>query len=283
VSTQVPHLDKGEMTAAERGNLQLTEDIVVLMAKSLRAFAKNYPPKLREALANPNAETQVDISFGNEKSFSATLNGDHTIKKTQTNKMTEEQAQYLQEALSKEKGETLDTSKVRDMRVLVNGKSLFEVRDGKVIQNELPPDFCQAIALMIKPKPLEVSLTTNSSKPSQPQQQVPAAQNKELNGTSSSQQQLNHDLITEAKKALNRLVPDQPVGNRQWKHDKYTLTEKDGAIAVYVAETNSTIRQSGEAITGTARQKDVNALSKVNAEIARQLNQSASKGMEQEL
>lgn len=283
MSTQVPQLDKGEMAAAERANLQLSEQIIVLMAKTLREYAEHYPPKLRKTLSDPNAETKVDISVGTEKLLSATLGADNKVKKTQINIITDFQAQELQKALSKQKGETLDTSGMRNMRVLVNGVPLFEVKDGKVTQNALPPDFQKAIAAMVKPKPLEVSLSTNSLKqPSQPQQETSAKTNlipnvtqKESNVPNPQQEQLNRDLITEAKKSLDRLVPDQPVGDRQWKHDKYTLTEKDGVSSVYVAETNSTIRQEGDVITGNARLKDVNALSKVNAVIDQQLGKSA--------
>lgn len=292
MSTQAPQLDKGEMSAAERANLQLSEQIIVLMAKALREYAKNYPPKLRKTLSDPNAETKVDISVGNEKLLSATLGADNKVKKTQINTITEFQAQELQKALSKQKGETLDTPGMRDVRVLVNGQPLFEVKDGKVTQNDLPPDFQKAIAAMVKPKPMEVSLSTNSPKqPSQAQQKAPAGTNSipnvtsnELNVTPNSQQeQLNRDLITEAKKSLDRLVPDQPVGDRQWKHDKYTLTQKNGVTSVYVAETNATIRLEGDVITGNARQKDVNALSKVNAVIDQQLGKSAVKQTEVEL
>lgn len=294
MSTQAPQLDKGEMAAAERANLQLSEQIIVLMAKMLREYAKNYPPKLRKTLSDPNAETKVDISVGNEKLLSATLGANNKLKETQINTITDSQAQELQKALSKHKGETLDLSGMRDMRVLVNGVALFEAKSGQVMKNDLPPEFQKAIAAMVQPKPMEVSLSTNSSsskQPSQAQQETSAGINSipnvtpnELNVTPNSQQeQLNRDLITEAKKSLDRLVPDQPVGDRQWKHDKYTLTQKDGVTSVYVAETNATIRLEGDVITGNARQKDVNALSKVNAVIDQQLGKSAVKQTEVEL
>lgn len=291
MSTQAPQLDKGEMAAAERANLQLSEQIIVLMAKMLREYAKNYPPKLRKTLSDPNAETKVDISVGNEKLLSATLGANNKLKETQINTMTDVQAQELQKALSKHKGETLDISGMRDMRVLINGVPLFEAKSGKVMKNDLPPEFQKAIAAMVKPKPMEVSLSTNSPKQlSQAQQETSAGANsipnvtqKESNTPNSQQEQLNRDLITEAKKSLDRLVPDQPVGDRQWKHDKYTLAQKDGVTSVYVAETNATIRLEGDVITGNARQKDVNALSKVNAVIDQQLGKSAVKQTEVEL
>lgn len=285
MSTQAPQLDKGEMAAAERANLQLSEQIIVLMAKMLREYAKNYPPKLRKTLSDPNAETKVDISVGNEKLLSATLGADNKLKETQINTITESQAQELQKALSKHKGETLDISGMRDMRVLVNGVPLFEAKSGKVTLNDLPPEFQKGIAAMVKPKAMEVSLSTNSPKQSsQVKQETSAGANSIPNVTSNSQQEkLNRDLITEAKKSLDRLVPDQPVGDRQWKHDKYTLTQKDGVTSVYVAETNATIRLEGDVITGNARQKDVNALSKVNAVIDQQLGKSAVKQTEAEL
>lgn len=291
MSTQAPQLDKGEMAAAERANLQLSEQIIVLMAKALREYARHYPPKLQKTLLNPNAETKVDISVGSEKLLSATLGADHKIKETRTNTITDSVAQELQKALSKQKGETLDTSGIRDMRVLVNGQPLFEVKDGKVTQNDLPPDFQKALAAMVKPKPVEVSLSTNSPKQQYKEQQetsaktnpTPNVTQKESNTPNPQQEQLNHDLIAEAKKTLDRLVPNQPVGDRQWKHDKYTLTQKDGVTSVYVAETNATIRSKGDVITGNARLKDVNALSKVNAVIDQQLGKSAVKQTEVEL
>jgi hypothetical protein len=291
VSTQAPQLDKGEMAAAERANLQLSEQIIVLMAKTLREYAKNYPPKLRKTLSDPNAETKVDISVGNEKLLSATLGTNNKLKETQINTITDSQAQELQKALSKHKGETLDVSGMRDMRVLVNGVALFEAKSGKVTQNNLPPEFQKAIAAMVKPKPMEVSLSTNSPKQQYKEQQetsaktnpTPNVTQKESNTPNPQQEQLNRELIAEAKKTLDRLVPNQPVGDRQWKHDKYTLTQKDGVTSVYVAETNATIRQQGDVITGNARQKDVNALSKVNAVIDQQLGKSAVKQTEVEL
>ncbi|MBW4638856.1 MAG: hypothetical protein KME05_11580 [Gloeocapsa sp. UFS-A4-WI-NPMV-4B04] len=291
MSTQAPQLDKGEMAAAERANLQLSEQIIVLMAKTLREYAKNYPPKLRKTLSDPNAETKVDISVGNEKLLSATLGTNNKLKETQINTITDSQAQELQKALSKHKGETLDVSGMRDMRVLVNGVALFEAKSGKVTQNNLPPEFQKAIAAMVKPKPMEVSLSTNSPKQQYKEQQetsaktnpTPNVTQKESNTPNPQQEQLNRELIAEAKKTLDRLVPNQPVGDRQWKHDKYTLTQKDGVTSVYVAETNATIRQQGDVITGNARQKDVNALSKVNAVIDQQLGKSAVKQTEVEL
>ena len=170
MSTQAPQLDKGEMAAAERANLQLSEQIIVLMAKTLREYAKHYPQKIRKTLSDPNAETKVDISVGNEKLLSATLGANNKLKETQINTITDSQAQELQKALSKHKGETLDLSGMRDMRVLVNGVALFEAKSGKVTKNDLPPEFQKVIAAMVKPKPMEVSLSTNS--PKQPSQRV---------------------------------------------------------------------------------------------------------------
>lgn len=290
MSTQIPNLDKGEMAAAERANVQITEQIIVMMAKFLRENAQKYPLNLRKQLSEPNAETKVDISFGTEKLFSATLGADNTLKKTQTNKITDSQAQCLQEALSKQKGETLDTQTIQNMRVLVNGQSLFEVKNGKVIQNDLPANFRKAINAMIKPKLLEVSLEATTLKPSGLKQQASANTNSIPNvipnepnkAPISQQEQLNRDLITEAKKLLTRLFPTQPAGDRQWKHEKYTLTQKDGVFSVYSAETNSTIRQEGDLITGNATQKDVNALNRVNAVIDQKMGKSAATGIEVE-
>ncbi len=353
MSTQAPQLDKGEMAAAERANLHLSEQIMVLMAKALRNYANHYPPKVQKTLSDPKAETKVDISMGDEKLLSATLGTDNKIKETRTNTITDSQAQELQKALSLQKGELLDTGKIRDMRVLVNGVPLFEAKDGKVIQNNLPPDFQKAIAQMIKPEPLEISVSTNPPKQATQEQQVPATTNptpdiaqnqsssptatkptpdiaqkgsdsptgtkptsdiaqkesnsptgtkptpnvaqKESNSSTGTnpildvaqnqsipptagQEQLNRNLIAEAKKSLDRLVPaDQSAGNRQWKHEKYTLTQKDGVTSVYVAETNTTIRTNGNVITGNARQKDVEALRTVNATIDQQLGKPAVK------
>ena len=326
MSTQAPQLDKGEMAAAERANLHLSEQIMVMMAKALRNYANNYPPKVQKTLSDPKAETKVDISMGDEKLLSATLGADNSVKATQTNTITNEQAQELQKALSLQKGELLEGGKIRDMRVLVNGVPLFEAKDGKVIQNNLPPDFQKAIAQMIKPEPLEISVSTNPAKQATQEQQVPAttnptpgiAQNQsssptattkpipdvaqkgsdsptatkpipdiastEFNPPTAGQEQLNRALIAEAKKSLDRLVPaDQSAGNRQWKHEKYTLTQKDGVTSVYVAETKATIRTDGNVITGNARQKDVEALRTVNATIDQQLGKPVVKQMGAEL
>jgi len=319
MSTQAPQLDKGEMAAAERANLHLSEQIMVLMAKALRNYANNYPPKVQKTLSDPKAETKVDISMGDEKLLSATLGADNKIKETRTNTITDEQAQELQKALSLQKGELLEGGKMRDIRVLVNGVPLFEAKDGKVIQNNLPPEFQKAIAAMAQPKPLEISLSTNPPKQATQEQQAPTGTNptpnvaqkesnsptatkptpdvaqkesntpaatkptpdvaqKESNTPTAGQEQLNRALIAEAKKSLDRLVPaDQSAGNRQWKHEKYTLTQKDGVTSVYVAETKATIRTDGNVITGNARLKDVEALKTVNATIDQQLGKPAVK------
>ncbi len=348
MSTQAPQLDKAEMAAAERANLHLSEQIMVLMVKALREYARHYPPKLQKTLSDPKAETKVDISVGNEKLLSTTLGADNKVKETQTNTLTDSQAQKLQTALSLQQGEMLDASGIRDMRVLVNGVSLFEAKDGKVVQNDLPPDFQKAIAQMIKPKPMEVSLSINPPKQVTPEQQsfpagtkpipdvapleagspalgqeqvnratkstnppnqttqqqqeantgtkpkpdvapqqsnVPTATNpiqvlaqEESNPPTAGQDWLNRALITEAKKSLDRMVPaDENTNNRQWKHEKYTLEQKDGITSVYVAETKATIRQQGNEITGNARLKDVEALSKVNALIDQELGKPAVK------
>ena len=302
MSTQAPQLDKGEMAAAERANLHLSEQIMVMMAKALRNYANNYPPKVQKTLSDPKAETKVDISMGDEKLLSATLGADNKIKETRTNTITDSQAQELQKALSLQKGELLDTGKIRDMRVLVNGVPLFEAKDGKVIQNNLPPEFQKAIAAMAQPKPLEISVSTNPPKQATQEQQAPTGTKptpdvaqkesnspaatkptpdvaqKESNTPTAGQEQLNRALIAEAKKSLDRLVPaDQSAGNRQWKHEKYTLTQKDGVTSVYVAETKATIRTDGNVITGNARLKDVEALKTVNATIDQQLGKLAVK------
>jgi hypothetical protein len=329
------------MAAAERANLHLSEQIMVLMAKALRNYARNYPPKVQKTLSDPNAETKVDISMGNEKLLSSTLGADNKIKETRTNTITDAQAQELAKALFKQQGEMLEGGKIRDIRVLVNGVPLFEAKDGKVLGNNLPPDFQQAIAQMVQPKPLEIAVSTNPPKQSsttqqeaptgtkpipdvaqnqsssstgtkpipdvaqkgfnsptsgqeqlnravstnpskqvnQTQQEAPTGTNLIPNVTPSSQQeQLNRALIAEAKKSLDRLVSaDQSAGNRQWKHEKYTLTQKDGVTSVYIAETNTTIRTDGNVITGNARQKDVEALSTVNASIDRELGKPVTK------
>lgn len=367
MSTQAPQLDKGEMAAAERANLRLSEQIMVLLAKALRNYAQHYPPKVQKTLSDPNAETKVDVSMGDEKLFSATLGADNSIKETRTNTITNEQAQELALALFKQQGEMLEGGKIRDIRVLVNGVSLFEAKDGKVLGNNLPPEFQQAIAQMVQPKPLEIAVSTNPPKQAtQEQQQAPTGTNSTSNATpanppkqSSTTQQssptgtnsisnttptnspkqatqkqqssfagnnpipdvapeqsntltvqesaaktnptpdvaqkqsnspipgqdwLNRALIAEAKKSLDRLVPaDSSAGNRQWKHEKYTLTQKDGVTSVYVAETKATIRQQGNEITGNARHKDVEALRTVNASIEQQLGKPVVKQMGAEL
>ena len=257
MSTQAPQLDKGEMAAAERANLHLSEQIMVMMAKALRNYANNYPPKVQKTLSDPKAETKVDISMGDEKLLSATLGADNKIKETRTNTITDEQAQELQKALSKQQGEMLEGGKMRDIRVSVNGVPLFEAKDGKVIQNNLPPEFQKAIAAMTQPKPLEISVSTNPPKQATQEQQAPTGTNPTPNvaqkestsltatkptpdvaqkesssptGTkpipdvaptgsnppTAGQEQLNRNLIAEAKKSLDRLVPaDQSAGNRQ--------------------------------------------------------------------
>lgn len=337
MSTQAPQLDKGEMAAAERANLRLSEQIMVLMAKALRNYANHYPPKVQKTLSDPNAETKIDVSMGDEKLLSATLGADNKIKETRTNTLTNEQAQELAKALSKQQGEMLEGGKIRDIRVLVNGVALFEAKDGKVLGNNLPPEFQKAIAQMVQPKPLEIAVSTNPPKQATQQQQesqqetnsisnatptnppkqspqtqqsspagtnsisnatptnspkqatqqqqqaptgtkpIPDVAQKESNTPTLGQEQLNRALIAEAKKSLDRLGSEQGANNRQWKHEKYTLTQKDGVTSVYVAETKATIRQEGNEITGNARQKDVEALSTVNATIDQQLGKSVAK------
>jgi hypothetical protein len=150
----------------------------------------------------------------------------------------------------------------------------------------LPPDFQKAIAQMVKPTPMSVSLSVNSPKQATPEQQeataktkpIPDVAQKESNPPTAGQEQVNRNLIVEAKKSLDRMVSADPnANNRQWKHEKYTVTQKDGVTSVYVAETKATIRQEGNEITGNARQKDVEALRTVNATIDQQLGKSAVK------
>jgi hypothetical protein len=241
MSTQAPQLDKGEMAAAERANLHLSEQIMVLMVKALREYAKHYPPKLQKTLSDPNAETKVDVSVGNEKLLSTTLGADNKVKETQTNTITDAQAQKLQSALSKQQGEMLEPSGIRDMRVLVNGVPLFEAKDGKVIQNDLPPDFQKAIAQMVKPTPMSVSLSVNSPKQATPEQQeataktkpIPDVAQKESNPPTAGQEQVNRNLIVEAKKSLDRMVSADPnANNRQWSHTRNVFIRRSPQRAV---------------------------------------------------
>lgn len=286
MSPPTPQLDRSEMAAAERANAKVAEETIITMAKLLRQNAKQYSPKLRKALSDPSADTKVDISFGNEKLYSASLDSDSTLKETKINKISDAQALQMREALSKHKGENLDNPGIRDMRVLVNGEPLFEMKDGKVTQNDLPVEFRKTIASMVQPKPLEVSLTTNPQDPKSPQPQHSESRSGANAGQKTpgpQQEQLNRQFIAEARKSLDRLAPDQPAGNREWKHDKYTISEKNGRASVFVAETKETVTQQGDTVTGNARQKDVTALKGVNAALDQQKHQAVDKGMEAEL
>lgn len=286
MSRPTPQLDRSELAAAERANAKIAEETILTMVKLLRHNAKQFPPKLRKALSDPSAGTKVDISFGNEKMYSAKFGADNKLNETKVNKLSDAQARQMQVALSKEKGETFDHPAIRDMWIKVNGERLYEMKDGKVTQNDLPGELRKALSAMAQPKPLEVSLTTNPQDPKSPQLQHSEAREEDKTGqkTSSPQQeQLNRQLISEAKKSLDRLAPDQPVGSRQWHHDKYSISEKGSSASVFVAETKETITQQGDMVTGNARPKDLAALKEVNAAIAQQKDHAADKGMEAEV
>ena len=157
-NNQAPQLDRGEMTAAENANIRAAEEIMRLLARSLREHADQYPPKLRKSLSDPKAETSIEVSFNGQSVYSATLDKDQRHKEPPVNQMKESQALFLKEALSKQKGESLENPELRNMRVFVDGHKLYELKDGKVIQNDLPLEFSKSLTDMIKPKPLDLAV-----------------------------------------------------------------------------------------------------------------------------
>jgi hypothetical protein len=158
MSKQAPQLERGEMAAAENANIKAAENIMRLLAKALREHAGQYPPKLRKALSDPKAETNIEVTFGGESVYSARLDKDHNHKEPPINKISGSQAQFLQEALSKQKGEELKGPTVQNMRVFVNGEKLFELKEGTVIQNDLPLEFSKTLSDMMQPKPLDLAI-----------------------------------------------------------------------------------------------------------------------------
>ena len=158
MSNQAPQLDRGEMTAAENANIRAAEEIMRLLARSLREHADQYPPKLRKSLSDPKAETSIDVSFNGQSVYSAILDKDQRHKEPPINRMDQSQALFLKEALVKQKGESLESPGVRNMRVFVDGHKLYELKDGKVIQNDLPLEFSKSLTDMIKPKPLDLAV-----------------------------------------------------------------------------------------------------------------------------
>ena len=157
-NNQAPQLDRGEMTAAENANIRAAEEIMRLLARSLREHADQYPPKLRKSLSDPKAETSIEVSFNGQSVYSATLDKDQRHKEPPVNRMDGVQANFLKEALSKQKGESLRSPDVNNMRVFVDGHKLYELKDGKVIQNDLPLEFSKSLTDMIKPKPLDLAV-----------------------------------------------------------------------------------------------------------------------------
>jgi hypothetical protein len=184
MSRQAPHLERGEMTAAENANIRAAEHIMRLLAKALREHADQYPPKLRKALSDPKAETNIEVSFNGKSVYSATLDKDQKHKEPPVNRMDETQALFLKEALSKQKGESLDSPDIKNMRVFVNGEKLFELKEGKVIQNDLPLEFSKTLSDMMGPKPLDLAIDNFTQKMQEatahPLPQVEEAQQKPL-------------------------------------------------------------------------------------------------------
>jgi hypothetical protein len=164
MSRQAPHLERGEMTAAENANIRAAEHIMRLLAKALRDHADQYPPKLRKALSDPKAETNIEVSFNGKSVYSAKLDKDQKHKEPPVNRMDETQALFLKEALSKQKGESLDSPDINNMRVFVNGEKLFELKEGKVIQNDLPLEFSKTLSDMMRPKPLDLAVDNFTQK-----------------------------------------------------------------------------------------------------------------------
>lgn len=314
MSASTPPLEKGDMSAAERANLRQAEQIMVLLVQSLRKNANLYPKKLQTALSDPRADTRVEITIGGETVYGANLRADGSIKNTQVDAITEPEAHYFKNALAKQKGEQVDIPQFRNMRVLVNGEVLFEMRDGKVLQNDLPLEFTRAIVPKIQSQPVDLSVSSklpehpssltqqlespNSSSPSppsldlqssreefssvptedepSPQRSTQSISSGETATANPQQESLNRELMVQAGKALDILRPGQPQGNRSWVHPKYSIAENEGVRTVYIAETGSTIRQEGETITGIAREKDVEAMKSLSHAYAQQAQRSAS-------
>jgi hypothetical protein len=167
---QAPPLDHSGLSSATAASLRASDEILQMLVRALRANSERYSPRLQKALSDPKTETKVEVTFGNEKVYSASLDKDHNHKVPPVNNISDSQTRFLQEAFSKQKGETLKNPTIQNMRVFVNGEKLYELQEGKVIQNDLPPQFTKTMSDMLQPKPLDLSYNTAPAfEPQQPQ------------------------------------------------------------------------------------------------------------------
>jgi C-terminal domain on Strawberry notch homologue/P-loop containing NTP hydrolase pore-1 len=90
-----------------------------------------------------------------------------------------------------------------------------------------------------------------------------------------AQAAVNRAFLIEARQVLDNLSPNDLPGDRYWQHRRYTITETQNKLSVYIVEADVTVQNDGESITGNASQSDVNALKRANIAIAAIESQSS--------
>ena len=84
----------------------------------------------------------------------------------------------------------------------------------------------------------------------------------------SAQREVNHAFLSEARRVLDNLYPNDPPGTRYWEHHRYTITESQDKLSVFIAQTNVTVQKVGDSITGHATPADVDVLKRANVAMA---------------
>ena len=84
----------------------------------------------------------------------------------------------------------------------------------------------------------------------------------------SAQREVNHAFLSEARRVLDNLYPNDLPGTRYWEHHRYTITESQDTLSVFIAQTNVTVQKVGDSITGYATAADVDVLKRANVAMA---------------
>ena len=87
-------------------------------------------------------------------------------------------------------------------------------------------------------------------------------------GQEIAQAQVNRAFLVEARKVLDNLYPNDPPGTRYWEHHRYTITESQDTLSVFIAQTKVTVQKVGDSITGHATPADVDVLKRANVAMA---------------
>ena len=135
------------------------------------------------------------------------------------------------------------------------------------------------------PSPQPQTPTAQPPASTTPGKNIPGLDQSLSNGEwvpAANQDELNKKLILHARSVIELGRSEQPRGNRVFDAEKYIIRETPDSLSVFLKDTNKTVEQKGDTITGQARQADIDLLRKGNI-VMKQLDAKMEKSAQAEM